>query len=168
VLTHMPNRLTAGEQYDQLGRLAAQTTPDGGSVAYAYDQLGRRRYRLDPDGVARYWRYDPLDRLTSGGYLQGTQDIETLRSLALSADGTSSEETWLTAVSYDIPVDGPGVGALCRPVQVLTRHSQGDITPAPVSETYTYDVCGRLASHSISADSCRRARPATPTRPRMS
>jgi RHS repeat-associated protein len=166
--------------YDEWGRPALVTHPDGRTVAYGYDALGRRVLEAEnaaPPGetaeevpcetVRTVVQYDAMDR-------------PTLRRRETSGrDGLSVQET---AYEYGVTLDGPrpsliATGRLLRAIRhpdpltgaagtrpqdvehfqydarglMVKRRWRAEGSGAALEHDYRYDELGRLAADSVAA-----------------
>ncbi len=103
--------------YDSMGRLKDATTPEAGLVSYTYTNFSRVQTRTDARGVITSYTYDGLNRLKTVSY-----------SVPAGVAATPT-------VTFFYDEGGAGANALGR----LTRMTDG-----VGSETYTYDVLGRI------------------------
>jgi len=62
-------------QYDDLGNLLQETSPDRGTVRYAYDAAGNLVQQTDARGVVSSYTYDALNRLTHIDYDGNAEDV---------------------------------------------------------------------------------------------
>ena len=59
-----PNGASTQYQYDDLGNLLQEISPDRGTVSYAYAAAGNMTQQTDARGVVSTYAYDALNRLT--------------------------------------------------------------------------------------------------------
>ena len=62
-------------QYDGLGNLMREVSPDSGVTAYRYDAAGNRVSTLDAEGRLTTYTYDALNRLTQVGFADSGLDV---------------------------------------------------------------------------------------------
>lgn len=102
--------------YDDAGRLASETTPEGGTTGFQYNNFDKITQRTDARGVITTYNYDTLNRLYQISYNVGTT-------------GVAATPT----VTYTYGTD-------------TTKYNNGrllTVTDGAGSETYSYDLLGR-------------------------
>ena len=109
--------------YDGIGRLTSSTTPEAGLVQFQYNSFDLVNQRTDARGVITTYGYDNLNRLSSVSYNVGASGVPATPGL-----------------TYTYDTGGAPAFALGR----LTKMTDGAGTPG--SETYTYDLLGRVTS----------------------
>tara|TARA_R110002050_G_scaffold141376_2_gene266508 strand:+ start:18190 stop:26505 length:8316 start_codon:yes stop_codon:yes gene_type:complete len=110
-------------QYNSLGQLISQNTPDGGTTNFIYDALNRLRFsqnqQQNTDGVFSYTKYDELGRIIEVGEsslvdLDGTTPVSFVglkdEKFADNIDGSSNvynypiyTNTQITKTNYTTP-----------------------------------------------------------------
>jgi RHS repeat-associated protein len=131
-----------GYQYDSIGELVSQTTPEtsadpsGATTRYTYDAAGNQLTTEDPAGVTTTNTYSPTDLLASVSYSGSaahsasyTYDANGQRTAMTDASGTSS-------YAYD-------------PFGELSSEENG----AGETVSYTYDLLGDQTSVTYPLDS---------------
>ncbi len=103
--------------YDALGRMTSSVLPENGTTSFTYTDYGAVNTRTDARGVITTYVHDGLHRLTSMSYNVGSTGVPATPSLAFTYGTSTSSNNNGRLLSM---TDGPG------------------------SETYTYDVMGRL------------------------
>jgi len=135
--------------YDDLGRLTSQTTPEAGNWSYLYNAFSQVTQRTDARGVDTIYTYDGLNRLTGVSYdVSGTTVPATapvtysygtdaaqnnkgrLISVFADAGGTANDVT--DSFTYD----------LLGQVTQVTKNIGGTNYPA----TYAYNLAGELTA----------------------
>jgi len=169
-------------EYDELGRLVAESTDQGRNMRYAYDLEDRLTQTTDSQNHATKFSYDPRGRLVvqtdaAGGTTRFTYDkgdrltsVTDPRGLKTTyqTDGfgqlwmQSSPDTGRTDHEYDaagqriatVRSDGSAVGYGYDGLGRLTAQSADG-----QQQSYTYDNCvngkGRLCSHAAPGTSAR-------------
>lgn len=169
-------------EYDELGRLVAESTDQGRNIRYAYDLEDRLTQTTDSQNHATKFSYDPRGRLVvqtdaAGGTTRFTYDkgdrltsVTDPRGLKTTyqTDGfgqlwmQSSPDTGRTDHEYDaagqriatVRSDGSAVGYGYDGLGRLTAQSAYG-----QQQSYTYDNCvngkGRLCSHAAPGTSAR-------------
>jgi len=169
-------------EYDELGRLVAESTDQGRNIRYAYDLEDRLTQTTDSQNHATKFSYDPRGRLVvqtdaAGGTTRFTYDkgdritsVTDPRGLKTTyqTDGfgqlwmQSSPDTGRTDHEYDaagqriatVRSDGSAVGYGYDGLGRLTAQSADG-----QQQSYTYDNCvngkGRLCSHAAPGTSAR-------------
>jgi RHS repeat-associated protein len=112
-----PDGLNTMLDYDGLGNVLAQRSPDSGTTQNVYDAAGNLTQSIDAKGVVRTYTYDYFNRVTS-----------------LSTGSPSDAVTY----SYDQANSITGCSA-SYPIGRLTRVAEG-----AVITTYCYDAQGRV------------------------
>ena len=135
VTNGLPNEnspLTLGQtttyEYDALGRMTKETTPEGKVQTYAYDLGGRLLSSTDKKNLQTQYTYDALDNILS--VVKGNQSISYTYDLTGNRTAMT-DSTGTTAYTYS-------------PYGELTSERKGDIL-----NSYTYDALGRRLSMSI-------------------
>jgi RHS repeat-associated protein len=159
--------------YDQLGRpVRARHCVDAAcqEMGYSYDAAGRisdLRYPTpgDPDGEHVRYTYDPAGHLTSvGNYLTGIQYDATGQSTQqtygnglVEQHSFDPDRLWLTTQTLATtpkPVHPLYAASYTHDptarVTTLTTTNPTGSNPQPVTETFSYDELGRLATHGSS------------------
>ena len=108
-----PNGATTSYQYNGLGELLSETSPDRGTTTFTYDSAGLVATRTDARGIKATFHYDALNRLTA--VLYPTQRTKRRGWEGFwrhdRDDKRSPDDVQLT---YDSGRDcGLGVGRLC-------------------------------------------------------
>jgi RHS repeat-associated protein len=62
-------------QYDDLGNLLKEISPDRGTVSYAYDAAGNLTQQTDARGIVSTYTYDALNRLLSINYGSSVENV---------------------------------------------------------------------------------------------
>ncbi len=104
--------------YDDLGRLTNETTPEGGYWQFTYTNFGLVSQRTDARGVITTYGYDSLNRPASISYNVGSTGVPATSTVNLYYDEGGSAANALGRLTHF--TDGVG------------------------SETYTYDQLGRV------------------------
>lgn len=96
---HPAHTFATGYEYNSLGQLIRQTTPDGGITQFWYDAAGRLRFsmgerqrEMTPSRFS-YTKYDALSRV-----------VETGEAMALDADGSAAAVRDMSGVPLPDPV----------------------------------------------------------------
>jgi RHS repeat-associated protein len=108
---------TRTSNYDGMGRLTGETTPEAGTVSYQYNSFNKMTQRTDARGVVTTYTYDTLNRLTG-----------------ISYNVTNTTATATSSVSYTYGTNA----AQYNNGRLVT------VTDGPGSVTYTYDLLGRV------------------------
>ncbi len=142
---HPSHTLVSEYEYNGLGQVIRQTTPDGGTSRVWYDQWGRPRFSQDQRqntlGQYSYVKYDRLGRVVQSGVSSDdiASDAFVAQANSASFPSSGSERTFLV---YD---DSASVGYLDGTPQhnPLGRLSSAS-TDDGVTTTYSYDAHGNL------------------------
>ncbi|MBI3661432.1 MAG: hypothetical protein HY234_00050 [Acidobacteria bacterium] len=102
--------------YDDLGRLLNQTTPEAGTWSYTYNEFNQVVTRTDARGVVTTYTYDTLNRIRTVSYNVGSTGVPATPS-----------------VTYNY-----GTGEVANNIGRLYT-----VTDGVGSEGYTYDLLGR-------------------------
>ncbi len=160
-------------EYNTLGQLERQTTPDGGTTVFAYDKRGKvrlsqnaKQFTSTPSKVS-YTMYDPLARVVEAGQLSnyGMNALypyaDTLKlnditfPLPTGSGGITYSKEYITKTVYNSPctVTFPGGSS---PVQtfinnrisytVTDRDGSWGTTADQVYNIYSYDPHGNVKS----------------------
>ncbi len=127
--------------YDGVGRLTSETTPEGGTVSYQYNSFGLKTQRTDARNVITTYGYDTLNRLTSTSYNVGSTGVPATASVTLTY-GTSSTQNnngrLLTMTD--------GVGSETYAYDVLGRRTQVQkvISGTTYTTSYQYNLAGEV------------------------
>ncbi|MFK0732348.1 MAG: RHS repeat domain-containing protein [Gloeotrichia echinulata GP01] len=137
-------------QYDFLGQMTSQTTPDSGTTKYIYDRAGRPRFMVDAVGLASgnilYKKYDVIGRLIEDGWFKGDWGNGTaLQQKADTDPNYPAPGNWRKRYVYD--GDGSNPYLIGRLSKVLSSN-QGD-GKTDVEEAYDYDQFGNVASKTL-------------------
>ena len=103
--------------YDGMGRLTSETTPEAGTTSYQYNSFDLITQKTDARGVITTYTYDTLNRLTQVSYNVGTTGVAATPTVTYSYGTSASQNNNGRVITM---TDGPG------------------------SESYTYDILGRL------------------------
>lgn len=150
--------------YDDAGRMASATTPEGGTTSYQYNNFDKMTQRTDNRGVISSYSYDTLNRLKQVSYNVGTTGVPATPTVtdAYGTDPTKynngrlltlSDGTGSTTYSYDL------LGRKTQEAHVIGGNNynvgyqyneEGDVTsltyPSGRVVSQSYDSVGRLAS----------------------
>jgi RHS repeat-associated protein len=122
---------TIEQDWDEIGRLASVTYPDGEQVGYSYDEAGRLSRVL---GYVDLLAYDARDQIVSIDYANGTSasyEYDPARRWMLSAEVRGSDASLLFDASY-------GYDAAARVTSTISSTN-------PLSnQTFVYDELDRL------------------------
>jgi RHS repeat-associated protein len=113
--------------YDDMGRLTQSITPEAGTVNFTYTNSGRVQTRTDARSVVTSYSYDGLLRLKEVSYNVGSSGVPA---------------TPTVTYNYGTSATANNIGRL---------HSMSEATD--FSETYSYDVLGRVTQASKVIDS---------------
>jgi hypothetical protein len=171
ILPVYPNHtLTTTYQYNSLGQVVQQQTPDAGISKFWYDMLGRlvisqnaKQFANSPGGAAAiysYTLYDQLGRITEvgernaavtlpePGYLPNDVPNNTPQYFTTSGTGTQITQTFYDAVpasppaGFDITI-GNNLRNLRKRV-AATLYREQDNAPVLNATYYNYDVSGNV------------------------
>jgi RHS repeat-associated protein len=155
-----PSAFRSTETQDTLGRTIGRCSPATGASSYIYDPRGLLRFvqpQLAPgQQVFIYYRYDALGRRIEEGLVQQPWNSATLRIQA--ADPKWPDSTVPHSVTRTHIYDGDGN----TPTSIGRRVEAGTTTLAPqgepplgsctVTETFAYDILGRIVTVQMAID----------------
>jgi RHS repeat-associated protein len=123
---------TVGYTYDSLGRLSTIADPAGRVFAIGYDPTSRPHSLTEPNGISQSFTYDPAGQLTglNAAGASGTVDSLSYVYGLLGLRHASSDPSGTTNYTYD-------------PLGQLTQATYPAARP---SDSYTYDAAGNRAS----------------------
>jgi RHS repeat-associated protein len=125
--------------YDALSRVISQTTPEAGTLSLTYFDSNNVKKQADARGVETHYSYDALNRLNKVWYTgAGGDDTGTVRP-ALPATVAATADLQISYNNYTTPQAGNGQTAV--------------ITDAAGTESYSYDLLGRLSTRTRLLDS---------------
>jgi RHS repeat-associated protein len=159
--------LTTTYQYNSLGQVVQQQTPDAGISRFWYDMLGRlvlsqnaKQYAAsNSEAVYSYTKYDPLGRITEVGERNAVVTLPAPGYLpnsgatspdVLTTTGTGIE---VTQTFYDaVPAAPPAgfditIGNTLRNLRkrvAATLYREQDNTPVLNATYYNYDISGNV------------------------
>lgn len=124
--------------YDDLGNLTSETTPEAGLVQYQYNDLGLVTQRTDARNVVTSYTFDTLNRLTGIAYTlpQGSQ-VALMPNVCNPGTGSAIDN-----VCFYYDQGGAAANALGRLTQMSFALGNTGSPPAG-TDTYSYDVLGR-------------------------
>ncbi|MCP3142938.1 RHS repeat domain-containing protein [Pyxidicoccus xibeiensis] len=139
--------------YDCLGRLRSESTPDSGESRYLHDRGGLARFvqsSVDAaDGRITWMTYDVMGRMTARGHVAGAWD-EPLLSTRANTPGWPLTDPASGAVTTGLwHYDGDGSDPLALG-QLMRTRSQDTGAPAAVESTYRWTPLGLLAARALS------------------
>src|SRR5256886_2855754 len=118
--------------YDQLGRVATRTAPNGGVTHYTYDTVGDQLSTTDPNGAVNRATYDYLGRVVTA-----TQVVRQPTPMA-----------YTTTYAYNTP--GGWRSTATTPSAVATTYGYNNVgetttvtNGAGNTTTYSHDYAGR-------------------------
>ncbi|MFP2923943.1 RHS repeat domain-containing protein [Pyxidicoccus sp. 3LG] len=138
--------------YDCLGRLLRESSPDTGETRYVHDRGGRARFVQTAadaaEGRITWTTYDAMSRVTARGHVTAEWNAPLLHERA-ELPGWPLTEPGSGAVTTGVwRYDGNGWDALALGQLVGTRtHDTG--APAAVESTYRYTPLGQLAARTL-------------------
>jgi RHS repeat-associated protein len=155
---------TTTYNYDGLGNLTSQVSPDTGTTSFTYDAAGNVATQTDARGTVTTYSYDALNRVTAATVADGTvsyeyDDTTTGGPYALGRLTKVTDPSGHTTYAYD------ALGRVTSKAQTVTANPsdvgfavaysyangrQTGITyPSGRSVTYGFDAGGRIASVSV-------------------
>lgn len=149
--------LPTNYQYNTLGAVLKQSSPDAGESNFWYDRLGRlvvsqnaeQKQPLNGGAVNRYsfTTYDALGRIVTVGEKGGTNisTINTLNEAALAAWMNTGVRSQITSTKYDEAVPGLTFSQinLRKRVASVSLDEDGDGI-AESTASYSYDIIGAV------------------------
>ena len=155
---------TTTYNYDGLGNITSQVSPDTGTTSFTYDAAGNVATQTDARGTVATYSYDALNRVTAATVADGTvsyeyDDTTTGGPYALGRLTKVTDPSGHTTYAYD------ALGRVTSKVQTVTanpsdlgftvaysyadgRHT-GITYPSGRSVSYGFDAGGRIASVSV-------------------
>jgi RHS repeat-associated protein len=129
--------------YDDMGRLTSQVTPEAGSWSYTYNAFSQVLTRTDARGVVTTYQYDTLNRPTTVSYNVGSTGVAATSSVtyAYGTDATQNNKGRLITVT-----DGPGSTGLTYDVLGRVTQEQKVISGTTYTVGYAYNLASEVAS----------------------
>jgi RHS repeat-associated protein len=91
-------------EYDDMGRLLAEISPDRGTTTYIYDSAGNVMQKSDGNGIVSHYTYDALNRLVYKGYPDAAEDVSVTYDAGANGNGRRTgiaNTVEQTAFEYD-------------------------------------------------------------------
>ena len=142
--------------YDGLGNLISQASPDTGTTAFTYDAAGNVATRTDARNTVTTYTYDALNRVTAATVADGTVIYE-YDNTAIGGPYAVGRLTKVTDPSGNTTYSYDALGRITSRLQTVTA--------APASKTFTVSYSyangrqtgitypsGRVVSYSFDAD----------------
>jgi RHS repeat-associated protein len=125
--------------YDHLGRLTNQTTPEGGAWQYQYNSFGLVTQRTDARGVIATYGYDTLNRLSSISYNVGTTGVPATPSVTFTYGTNTAQYNngRLITITDGLGSEGYTYNNLGQVTQV-----QKIISGTTYTTSYAYNLAG--------------------------
>lgn len=142
------HRLVTQYEYNSLGQLIKQYTPDGGESQFYYNQVGQLRFSVNAqqkvDQTFSYTNYDNLGRIIEVGLADSTSNyLDQLNVANYPSTGLSEQNfTVYTTPHPDIKgIDGSNQGYILNRVSYTSSYTaSGD----SVQTVYSYDPHGNV------------------------
>ena len=150
--TTTSHTMTTKYEYNTLGQLTKQNTPDGGTTDFWYDNVGRVRLTHNArqaSGTYTYTNYDELGRVIEVGEESG---LGTTPQTYINANPATSRGTDITLTSWGVSFSIPSPWSTLTPRNLRNRISRtmtdvdGDTTTLgdQVITYYSYDPHGNV------------------------
>ncbi len=146
--------LSTTYEYNSLGQLKAQESPDGGKTNFAYDDLGRLRFSQNAKQAAQqrysYTKYDYLSRVVEVGETNELFDdfafMEKLNDINFPSSGTYRTFTIYNEPGNIVYLDGNPQRFLDNRVSYVYVDVDGDelTTEDQYTTYYSYDPHGNV------------------------
>jgi len=129
--------------YDGMGRLTSETTPEAGTSSYQYNSFNLMTQKTDARGVITTYTYDTLNRLTQVSYNVGTTGVAATPTVTYTYGTNASQNNNGRVITM---TDGPGSESYTYDILGRVTQLQKVISGTTYTVNYTYTLAGTIAS----------------------